>query len=240
MYKQKITIKYSFILSPDNMVVEKDLHNNDKDILEIYDLEERFLWLQNRKEFYTEIMEEYKKTGKITKQVKSLRLIVMTSDGRLYLTKRSKRKERNPGLYDKTIGGHIERGHDANTTFVKECVEELGFSAVILNDDKFKSGVKSIDLSIVWIFRQVAYTENFMSKTLMADGSYIEQPFITFIYLGYYDWPIRFKDWEAIGLETFNLQELKEDIKKYPDRFTEDIKFMIEKYKNYLVPVKDL
>jgi hypothetical protein len=36
------------------------------------------------------------------------------------------------------------------------------------------------------------------------------------------------------------LEELQEEIAHYPEKFTEDLKFMIEKYEKYLVPVSEL
>lgn len=108
------------------------------ELLETYDLEWNFINLQDRKEFYKEIIQEYKDTGKISKKVKSFRMILITSSWRLYMTKRSKHKERNPWLYDKTVGWHISYGHDIDTTFIKECVEEVWMPAVVMDESKFK------------------------------------------------------------------------------------------------------
>lgn len=47
-------------------------------------------------------------------------------------------------------------------------------------------------------------------------------------------------DWEAIGLETFTLEELDKEMKEYPERFTQDIKDMIIDYREYLVPANQL
>jgi isopentenyldiphosphate isomerase len=49
----------------------------------------------------------------------------MNSAGRIYLQKRSRIKEENTGMYDKTVGGHIVAGDSANMTVVKECAEEM-------------------------------------------------------------------------------------------------------------------
>ena len=64
------------------------------------------------------------------------------------------------------------------------------------------------------------------------------QPYITTIFIGYYNGAIRFVDGESSGIEVFSLDELKEEIRKNPEKFTEDIKFMIKKYEKYLVPIK--
>ena len=61
----------------------------------------------------------------------------MNSKGRLYLQKRSKFKEVNPGAYDKTIGGHVPNKHTWNMTLIRECAEELGFPATIVSSKEF-------------------------------------------------------------------------------------------------------
>ncbi|MDR2540853.1 MAG: NUDIX domain-containing protein [Candidatus Peribacteria bacterium] len=81
--------------------------------------------MQERKEFYKEIRKEYDEKGEITRKVKTIRLFLMTSAGRLYVQKRSKYKDGNAGMYDKTVGGHVVAGDSFNMTVVKECAEEL-------------------------------------------------------------------------------------------------------------------
>lgn len=60
------------------------------------------------------------------------------------------------------------------------------------------------------------------------------------MYVGYYDGAIKFKDGEASGIEVSSLADLKEELIASPEKFTEDLKFMIEKYEKYLVPVAEL
>jgi len=207
-----------------------------EDVLEIYDLEGRFLTVQNRKEYYDEIEDEYKRTGKITKQVKSIRLLLLNSKGKIYIQHRSDTKDRNPNLYDKTIGGHLKVGHTWDLTVVKECHEELGFPAVVLTDDEFRAALTQTDLRIIGLFRRVEHLVNFVSINNL-HGKIFKQPFITSFYIGYYDGAINFCDGESTGIEVCTLEQLQEKIKKRPEDYTEDLKFMIDRYKDYLVPI---
>jgi hypothetical protein len=94
---------------------------------------------------------------------------------------------------------------------------------------------------VIGLFRQIDYLQNFISVREMKKDIYmIKQPQIITVYCGYYDGAIKFKDGEASGIEVFSLGELKEELEKYPEKFTEDLKFMIEKYEKYLVPVSEL
>jgi isopentenyldiphosphate isomerase len=206
--------------------------------LEIYDLKDNLIEIKDRNLFYNELESEFESKGKITKKVKSIRVLLMNSQGRIYLQKRSKRKEVNPGTYDKTIGGHVPAHHSWNMTLIRECAEELGFPASVVSKKEFDESIKVMDISIIGIFKKIDYIKNFESKRKTRGGKIVSQPWITTIYLGYYDGPIRFVDGESTGIEVFSLDELNEEIKNTPEKFTEDIKFMIKKYKKHLVPIK--
>jgi len=206
--------------------------------LEVYDLKGKLIGVEDRKKFYSEIKEEFGKKGKISRQVKSIRLILMNSSGRIYLQKRSKIKAENPGLYDKTVGGHVSEGDSWDMATIRECAEELGFPASILSDEEFKRAIRVTDLGIVGVFRKVDEISNFESVRVDKNGGEFVQPYITAMYVGYYDGAIRFVDGESSGIEVFSLYELKGEIENNPDKFTEDIKFMIKKYEKYLKPIK--
>jgi isopentenyldiphosphate isomerase len=206
--------------------------------LEVYDLESKLICLEDRDKFYNDIENEWKEDKKVSKKVKSIRVLLMNSKGRVYLQKRSKFKEVNPGMYDKTIGGHVPAGHSWDMTLIRECAEELGFPASVVSDEDFDETIKITDLSIVGVFKKVDYIDNFESMRTTRDGNEMIQPWITNFYIGYYDGGIRFVDGESSGIEVFSLDELEEEIKSNPDKFTEDIKFMIKKYIKYIKPIK--
>lgn len=206
--------------------------------LEVYNLNSEMINVEERGKFYDEIRKEFKETGKITRKVKTIRLLLMNSQGRIYLQKRSKIKDENSGKYDKTVGGHVAAGDSFEMTVVRECAEELGLPAAVLPLEEFEKAVKVTSLDIIGVFRKVGYWPDFESKRILNDGSEVVQPQITSMYVGYYDGPIKFADGESSGVEVFSLDELKEELKNNPDKFTEDIKFMIEEYKEFLVPVE--
>jgi len=205
-----------------------------KEVLEVYDLNSKLLGIKARSEFQDEINKEFKETGKITQKVKSIRLLLLNSDGRIYLQKRSNSKEENAGLYDKTVGGHVLAGQTWDITLVKESAEELGFPIALVSSQDFKEAIKNTDLSVIGLANVLEYNENFLSTRIKKDGSKIIQPSMTTIYIGYYDGAIRFKDGEASGIEVFSLDELKQEISTKPEKFTEDLKFMIQKYESVI------
>lgn len=207
--------------------------------LEIFNLKGKSLGIQDRANFYAEIKKEFLKNKKITRKVKAIRLLLMNSNGRIYLQKRSNLKTENSGLYDKTVGGHVLPGESWNVIVVRECAEELGFPAVILDND-FKNAVATVDLKIIGIFKQVDELVNFESVRIDKSGNEFTQPYISTFFVGYYDGAIRFVDGESSGVEVFSLKELENEIKNSPAKFTEDIKFMIKNYKQHLKPVNKM
>ena len=141
-------------------------------------------------------------------------------------------------MFDKTIGGHVEKDDTFNLTLIKECAEELGFPASILSNKEFDKAIKNTDLRVVGLFKKVEIINNFQSVRLTKKRESFIQPYIHATYVGHYDGPIQFIDGESSGIQLFSIEELKEEIRVNPTEFTEDLKFMVQKYEKYLIPIK--
>ncbi|PCI25423.1 hypothetical protein COB57_01730 [Candidatus Peregrinibacteria bacterium] len=207
------------------------------ELLDIFDLDSNFLYTQERQEFYSEIIAEFQDNGEVTRKVQSVKIFLMNSQGRVYLQKRSKLKTDNAGKYDKTVGGHVSSGDSFTLTVVRECAEELGFPAAVLSKEDFDKAIHVTHLDVVGIFQKLEYLSDFMSERILSDSSKIIIPQMVSMYFGYYDGSIKFTDGEASGVETFSLEELKEEMLNDPEKFTNDIKVMVERYGEFLVPI---
>jgi isopentenyldiphosphate isomerase len=205
------------------------------ELLDIFDLEGNFLGTEERKAFYDASREEYARTGKVSRMIKSIRLLLMNSAGKIYLQKRSKNKSENPGLMDKTVGGHVSAGQSFDLTVVKECSEELGFPVAILSKKDFEHACGSVDLQVIGIFQKIT-EERFFSTRISAGKGFV-QPYLCAFYIGYYDGSIRFIDGESSGVEVFDLEELRNEIVHHPEKFTEDVKYMLQMFTHELVPL---
>lgn len=208
-----------------------------KELLNVYNFQDKLVSTEERSHYESEIETEFAKTGKITRKVKSIRVLLMNSQGRVYVQKRSKTKKYNAGLYDKTIGGHILHNHTEHVTLVKECAEELGIPAAMLLNDEFVDAVSSTDLTVIGIFKKVDYRSDYISIRQTPQGQFL-QPFMTTFIIGYYDGAIRFCDGESSGIEVFDLEDLRAEMKKDPQRYTEDLRFIINNYSKHIVPLK--
>jgi isopentenyldiphosphate isomerase len=58
-------------------------------------------------------------------------LHVFNSNGELYLQKRAKTKDIQPGKWDTSVGGHISPGESADEALMREAREELGLKNFI-------------------------------------------------------------------------------------------------------------
>lgn len=206
--------------------------------LEIYDLKDNLIEIKDRNEFYKEIKEEFKKTGKITKQVKRVLLLLMNQKGKIVLQRRNLTKRENPGLFDKTIGGHVEEGDSYELTIIKECSEELGFPVSILSKKDFDRALLKTNLKVIGLFREIDYKSNFYSKRITHEENIFIQPYMQTVYIGYYDGPLQFIDGESSGIQLYTKEELEKEIKEKPQKFTEDLKTLFNDYKEYLKPIK--
>ncbi|MFA7244248.1 MAG: NUDIX domain-containing protein [Patescibacteria group bacterium] len=205
--------------------------------LDIYDLEGNLLRVEDRKKYFIESKEEFEKTGKVSSRVKSIRLLLLNTDGRIYLQKRSRIKPENPGLYDKTVGGHLSSGGHWEITVVRECAEELGIPVAVISDEDFSKAVKSTNLEVIGLVKKLLGPADLDSERTSIDGKKFIQPYITCYYIGYYNGVLKFVDGESCGIEVFSMDELLHEIDKNPDSFTPDLKFMIERFKDELKPL---
>ena len=63
---------------------------------------------------------------------RAVHILVFRPDGRLLLQRRSRDKDIDPGLWDTSVGGHVDAGEDYLTAARRELVEELGLEGLPL------------------------------------------------------------------------------------------------------------
>ena len=59
---------------------------------------------------------------------RAVHILVFDSAGRIFLQKRSMKKDMSPGLWDSSCAGHVDAGEDYNAAAVRELGEELGIT----------------------------------------------------------------------------------------------------------------
>jgi len=182
--------------------------DNTSEMLEVYDLVGNFLKTQPRWEF----KEDAEKQRLIT-------------DWEWIVGKNNVQVKRAMALI---LSG------EGDIRISKECLQEMDIPTLVVSNNMF------LDALDLWLERQCMMTkiERIMcdeSTRNFSDGIDFIQPYISDYYLWYYNWSIRFSDWESSGINIMNIEELLENIEKSPDLYTEDLKFLIARYRKYLI-----
>lgn len=219
-----------------------------KELLEIFDLNWNYIQKQERTEFYTEIKAEYDEKWIISRQVKRIVCMIITPSGNIILQKRSDDKNENPWMYDKSIGGHIavmEKAKKENVylsqelsdlNMAKEWLEELAIPSYVTSHDLFIDAL-DFDVERMAFITRIERIMWQKSVRIKQNWDKFIQPYISDIYMWYYNGHVRFKDAEASGLEYVDIDKLKRRILDKPKNYTEDLKFLIQRYGRYFVNI---
>ena len=185
----------------------------------------------DRTVFYQEQIEIYKKTGKPTRAVELVDIFIFNSHGELLVQKRSFDKKHNPGLLDKSIGGHIQYGDTSDYTVMVETIQELQTPSIVLkcgHDFRKTFNLLADYLETIAIIHHEEASIHLLEKLFNNEKVIIANK--VHLYYGIYDGRIRPVDREAKGVLFYSLPDLEEEIKQLPDAFTGDIKFLLKKY----------
>ena len=93
-------------------------------------------------------------------------LHVLDADGRLYLQKRSMKKDIAPGKWDTSVGGHVDFGESLADAVVREAREELGLH-IVADDCRFL---------FQYIWQSSRECELVTAFCIVADANIIPQP----------------------------------------------------------------
>jgi isopentenyldiphosphate isomerase len=127
--------------------------------------------------------------------------------GRLYLQKRAAGKDRYPGRWDTSVGGHVAPGESSEEAIRREAREELGID---LPDPSATAGLHDLDCLEPYIFGDEIETEYVVSYRLVYSGSLYPNP-------------------EEVEEGLFFTQEdIRHRLQEQPDQFTPHFRMAIE------------
>lgn len=85
---------------------------------------------------------------------RAVHVLVFNARGDVFLQKRSMSKDRQPGLWDSSASGHLDRGESYDACAVREVREELGLTLPETPQCLFKLAASpETDQEHVWIYR---------------------------------------------------------------------------------------
>jgi isopentenyldiphosphate isomerase len=85
---------------------------------------------------------------------RAVHVLVYNRAGRVFLQKRSARKDRHPGVWDSSVSGHVDSGETYDQTAVREVREEIGLELAHPPQRLFKlAACEATDAEFIWIYR---------------------------------------------------------------------------------------
>lgn len=151
-------------------------------------------------------------------------VLLFNSKGDMIVQKRSQQKQHNPGLLDKSIGGHITYSDTPDYTVMVETVQELLTPSIVLRTDedfrKTHELLRSYTATVA-IVKQQAVREFTFNK--LHDNQLKPIHNVMYLYLGIYDGSMKPADREASGMLYYPLEQLTKEMRAHPEQFTDDL-----------------
>lgn len=189
----------------------------------------------DRTAFYEEQVRAFKETGRPTKAVDIVNVFIFNANRELLIQKRSFEKRHNPGLLDKSIGGHVRYGDTPDYTVMVETIQELQTPSIVLREqgdfEKTHALLKEYLETIAIIEHQ---HDDIRAIPKIIDGEIINIANNSHVYFGLYNGRIRPVDREAKGVIWYSLKELRREIETFPDTFSGDMHFYLENFGDQL------
>lgn len=185
----------------------------------------------DRAEFYESQVKLAHDGKKPNRAVEIVQIILFTPEGDIILQKRSRQKDHNPGLIDKTIGGHVTFGNSPWYTATAETLQELHVSSFVLpSEEDFQKTYRLLRnfLGHSAIIQFVDCKTTNIPKLFGTELVPIANKY--HFYLGVYGGTIKPVEKEASGIILHKFKTLADDMREQPERYTEDLKFFLSKY----------
>lgn len=85
---------------------------------------------------------------------RAVHILLFNDAGELFLQKRSRLKDRHPGVWDSSAAGHVDAGEDYDEAAARELQEELGVSATLERVVKLPASERT-GQEFIWLYRGV-------------------------------------------------------------------------------------
>jgi len=197
-----------------------------------YDLKKQDVAVpMDRDKFYAEQVKSFKKTGKPTRAVETIMVLLFNLDGELLLQKRSHRKNHNASLIDKAIGGHVTFGDAPFYTVMFETVQELKVPSIVLKtEEEFKKAFKLMKKYTESVALVKYIDTKIMPLERVIGGKKVNITYKYNFFIGLYNGSIKPVDKEASGVLFYDPKVLEREMRAHPDIFTWDLFYLLKKY----------
>lgn len=189
----------------------------------------------DRDEFYCEQIEVFKKTGQPTRAVDIVDVFIFNKAKELLVQKRSFDKTHNPGLLDKSIGGHVRYEDTPDYSVMVETVQELQTPSIVLRDKVHFTKTLNLLREYLNTIAVVKHGETkIVTLNKIIGGEELGIANKVHVYLGVYDGRVKPVDREAKGVLWYSLPDLEREMKQFPDMFTHDMHYFMKEYRGHM------
>lgn len=187
----------------------------------------------DRKKFYEEQVEQFLKHWEPSMAVSIVDIILFNESGEMIIQKRSKHKNHNAWLLDKSVWWHVQFGDPIDYTVMVETVEELQCPSIVLREWENLEMRLHLLKEYVRTLAIISHvdTDIMMMKKQMKEWE-ITIANKVYLYMGVYWWRVKNVDKEAMWLLYYDFDDLLEEIKKYPSMFAYDLTYFVERYEH--------
>ena len=182
----------------------------------------------DRKSYYDSMFSD---SNDLDLAVHIINVFIVNSDGQILLQKRSPIKRHNPGLIDKSLGGHVVFGDSPDYSVMVETVQELLTPSIVLSSEEDFSRTHTLlnnYSSTVAIVRRHDTRHIVLSKKVESKDYAV--PNVVHLYFGVYNGSTKPADREAAGTLYYTLEDLRRESNEMPQIFTDDLKTLIKIY----------
>lgn len=194
-----------------------------------------------RDKFYNEQILINKEWFELILAVEVVNILLFNKEWDIILQKRANHKNHNAWLYDKSIWWHIQYWDTVEFTVMTESIQELHCPSIVVSkEDDYQKRLELLKgyLWIVSLVKPIISEIATIKKIMKSWPVNVANKYHLFFWV--YDGSVRNSDWEVAWVLYYNFDELIWEMERSPDLFTEDLKFIVDKYKDDIVSFIEL
>jgi len=109
---------------------------------------------------------------------RAVHILLFNEKGEVFLQKRSRWKDRNPGVWDSSAAGHVLAGEETDQTARRELAEELGIEAPLERIEKLPAS-EATGQEFIWLYRARYDGELILNQHEIETGRYFQPAIVS-------------------------------------------------------------
>ncbi|HEV8185147.1 MAG TPA: 16S rRNA (adenine(1518)-N(6)/adenine(1519)-N(6))-dimethyltransferase RsmA [Chthoniobacterales bacterium] len=109
---------------------------------------------------------------------RAVHILLFNDAGELFLQKRSRLKDRHPGVWDSSAAGHVDAGEDYDEAARRELQEELGVSAALQRVAKLSASERTGE-EFIWLYRGSSNGPFQLARSEIECGEFFPRALVT-------------------------------------------------------------